>query len=377
MVDFIFPNNTEVLWTIMIVLYPYLSGSVVGVFIVGSLYKVFNMTHVKSVARLSLLTAISFLLIATLPLILHLTQPFRALEIFTTPQFNSAMAGFGIIYVAYLLILVAEIWFEFRKDIITLAISSKGLKKILYTVMSLGVLDLNEKDFKNDKKIVRILSFIGIPADIILFGYIGFLFGGIKSNPFWSTSLMPVIFLISAISAGFALIFLLYVISTKLRHKQLDYITTNSLLKWLFGFLVLSLSFQILHLIFIRYQADNGWPQLLILVTEIMPIEYFGIQMIVGGLIPLILIGLALISKTKSSTKVIIGFISSILISIGVFALRYNTVIGGQLSSSSMRGFSVYHLTLWGREGLLPFIVLFVLTYILPPWDDTPSEIKK
>lgn len=378
MSGFIFPNETEILWSVLIILYPYITGLVAGAFIVSALYQVFDIKQLKSVARLSLLTALAFLFVAPLPLLFHLGQPLRALEIFITPQANSAMAGFGVIYIIYLIILISEIWFEFRRDMIMRAISGKGLKKILYTVMTLGALDLDEKAFLTDKKIIKTLSVLGIPTAVILHGYVGFLFGGIKASPWWATPLMPVIFLMSAIVSGTALLFLLYVISTKLRHKKLDYSTTNSLLNWLFGFLLIDLSFEFLELIFMRYEANESWPFVLMMLTEKIPIQFFGIQLIAGGLVSLILIGLVLLIKVKSTTKVMVGILSSILISIGVFAMRYNVVIGGQILSKSIRGFVDYNPELWGKEGLLvavalmifPYVLLVIFSYILPPWED-------
>ena len=48
-------------------LYPYITGLVVA-FILASLERVFDVTQVKPTYKLSLLTALSFLLVATIPL---------------------------------------------------------------------------------------------------------------------------------------------------------------------------------------------------------------------------------------------------------------------------------------------------------------------
>src|SRR5512137_1480741 len=116
---FIYPNEIEVHWGILVVVYPYLTGLVAGAFILASLVKVFNVKEVYSVYRLSLLTALSFLLIAPLPLLLHLGHPERSYEIFLNPNLSSAMAMFGFVYAWYLMVvLVLEIWFTYRKDAI-------------------------------------------------------------------------------------------------------------------------------------------------------------------------------------------------------------------------------------------------------------------
>jgi hypothetical protein len=69
---------------------------------------------------------------------------------------------------------------------------------------------------------------------------------------------------------------------------------------------------------------------------------------------------------------------AAILVQIGIFSTRWNIVIGGQLFSKSLRGLTVYKMELMGIEGILvaglllvlPFAVLFVLTKLLPPWND-------
>ena len=80
MEGFIYPNESEIAWHLFIVVYPYITGLVAGAFIVSSLYHVFGIKALKPVARFSLVTALAFLLVSPLPLLLHLGQPLRALE---------------------------------------------------------------------------------------------------------------------------------------------------------------------------------------------------------------------------------------------------------------------------------------------------------
>src|SRR3989337_987624 len=119
---YIYPNEIEIHWSILIVVYPYLTGLVAGAFILASLVKVFNVKEVQPTYRLSLLTALAFLIVAPLPLVAHLGHPERAFEIFLTPNFRSAMAMFGFVYAWYLLVvLLLEIWFAYRRDLIAWA----------------------------------------------------------------------------------------------------------------------------------------------------------------------------------------------------------------------------------------------------------------
>src|SRR3989338_4463659 len=143
---YIYPNEFELQWSLLIVLYPYLTGLVAGAFILASLERVFNVKVLMTVYRLSLLTALAFLIVAPMPLMLHLGHPERALEMFLTPHLTSAMAMFGFVYAWYLLmVLLLELWFDYRKDMVIWARAKKGIAKYFYKVLSLGSDDISEK----------------------------------------------------------------------------------------------------------------------------------------------------------------------------------------------------------------------------------------
>ena len=101
-----YPNEIELQWSILIVLYPFITGLVAGAFILASLERVFNVEAVKPTYRLALLTALAFLLVAPLPLQLHLGHPERSLEMYLTPHTTSAMAMFGFVYLWYLMVVL-------------------------------------------------------------------------------------------------------------------------------------------------------------------------------------------------------------------------------------------------------------------------------
>ncbi len=61
---FMYPNEVELQWSVLIVLYPFLTGLVAGAFILASLERVFRVEAVKPTYRLALLTALAFLLVA-------------------------------------------------------------------------------------------------------------------------------------------------------------------------------------------------------------------------------------------------------------------------------------------------------------------------
>jgi predicted membrane protein len=173
---YVYPNEATLqpLWSILIVLYPYITGLVAGAFIMASLVRVFNVRALEPVYRLSLLTAFAFLLCAPLPLLFHLGHPERCFEVMITPHLTSPMAIFGFVYAWYLMaVLLLELWFDYRHDFVTWANITPGFQGMLYRLFTVGVTDVSEPAVKLDHKIGHILSIIGIPSAFLLHGYVG------------------------------------------------------------------------------------------------------------------------------------------------------------------------------------------------------------
>ncbi|KAB2947954.1 MAG: polysulfide reductase NrfD [Candidatus Methanoperedens sp.] len=382
---YVYPNESEIQWSILIVLYPYITGLVAGAFIASSLYHVFGKNEIKPVARFALLTALSFLLVAMLPLLVHLGRPERGIEIMFTPHLTSAMSGFGYIFSFYLIIVVLEIWLSFREDIVKKALSSHGWKELLYSSLALFSFDISEKALHDDEKFARKLAIIGIPSAAFLHGYVGFIFGGIKANPWWSTPLMPIIFLMSAIVSGIALLILLYIAAMKIRKHAIDHKCLQSLAHYLWIFLILDVTLELLEIISMKYASREDIDIINRLLSDKIGFTFWGVQLTLGILIPFILLLMVNFIKKRDTLKMIMISISCIFVVIGVFAMRWNVVIGGQEISKSLVGTLTYVPVFFSQEGvlpaiiifMLPFIILRVVTAILPPWKDMEEETQK
>src|ERR1051325_5364608 len=151
---FMYPNEVELQWSILIVLYPFITGLVAGAFILASLERVFKVEAVRPTYRLALLTALSFLLVAPLPLQLHLGHPERSFEMYLTPHTSSAMAMFGFVYLWYLMaVLLLEVWLDYRKDIVMLSRASTGFMKQVYRIMTLGSQNISPESLHIDDRV--------------------------------------------------------------------------------------------------------------------------------------------------------------------------------------------------------------------------------
>ena len=384
-VGFIYPNEIELHWNLLIVIYPYITGLVAGAFILASLVKVFKVKEVQATYRLALLTALSFLIVAPLPLVTHLGHPERGFEMFMTPSPSSAMAMFGFVYVWYLMaVLLLEIWFDYRKDFMVLAEQEKGYKKVVYKVLSLFTKDNSPAALSFDKKAVYAITVVGIPSAFLLHGYVGFIFGSIKANPWWSSVLMPIVFLFSAIVSGIALVLLIYMVAVLVRGEEPDMACIDKLASFLFYMMIVDFSLEFLDFVHRIYQSEESIQILGQLITERLFVSLIVIQLILGMIVPLVAIALIKMFKWPAEIRRLSYFIVALLVQFGIFSTRWNVVIGGQLFSKSFRGLTAYKMAVGGVEGLLvslgflvlPFIILYILIRWLPPWEkehDAPS----
>jgi Ni/Fe-hydrogenase subunit HybB-like protein len=372
---FIYPNDIEVHWGILIVVYPYVTGVVAGAFILASLVKVFNIKEVQPTYRLSLLTALAFLLVAPLPLLLHLGRPERFYEIILTPNPTSAMAMFGFVYAWYLMgILLLEIWFEYRRDLVVMARRERPPLSWIYRALSLYSTDLSEAALAFDRKAIKVITIIGIPSAFLLHGYVGFIFGSVKANPWWASVLMPIEFLMSAIVSGIALVIFLYMVLWGLRRQPIDMACLDKITSYLFYAVIVDFAVEALDFIHRLYQSEESVKILGKLITHKLFMSLFVLQILLGMLIPLGILVLAKSGKLGDDLRKMIYFTAAILIQVGIFSMRWNVVIGGQLFSKSFRGLMAYKMEVMGIEGLvtalvilvLPFVVLAVVIRLLP-----------
>src|SRR3989339_660659 len=376
-VGFIYPNEIEIQWSILIVVYPYITGLVAGAFILASLVKVFNVKELQPTYRLALLTALAFLLIAPLPLQLHLGRPERSYEMFMTPNLTSAMAMFGFVYLWYLmLVLLLEIYFEYRRDMIVWSSESTGPKRWLLKLLSLFSTDISEKAVAFDKKTVKVITIIGIPSAFLLHGYVGFIFGSIKANPWWSSVMMPVVFLFSAIVSGIAIVMLLYMIIIPIRGGKIDMKCLDKVASFLFYAVIVDFSIEVLDFIHRLYESEESIKILSQLVETKLFISLVVLQILMGMLLPLLIMAIIKIFKLQEEVRKLLYFVCGLLIQLGIFSTRWNVVIGGQLFSKSFRGLTTYKMEMMGIEGFLvalvllivPFVILAILIKLLPPW---------
>lgn len=378
----VYPNETVFEWSVLIALYPYLTGLVAGAFTVSSLYQVFGFERLKPVAHLALLTSLCFMIFVPTPLLLHLGHPERAFNATLTPHWSSAMAMFGYFASFYVLLLLVEIWFAYRPFIVGEAQRRQDLLGRFYRALTLGSYDLSEHAMSYDRKWLFALAVIGIPGAHGLHGYVGFMYGSLKSREWWSSDLMPVIFLFSAIISGVALLVVLYVASCKLRKIPIDVPCVKGLAYTIWGFIMIAITLEALEFANLVYKGREGIDIIMEYVTGRLLIPYFVLQFAIGAITPFFILSYMIWRGTTGRALVVGVTLSSCLVLFSVFMMRWNVVIGGQEISKTGKGLLFYQPLMFGKEGLIvavlltiaPIVLLLGLTRLFPPWEDPETS---
>ena len=281
----------------IVVAFPFFTGLSAGSFVVSTLSYVFGQERYKPIARTSVVLAIILLFMALLTMFADMTQP--------------ANFYWGILRIN-------------PYSMFSLA----GILISLYLVMSIVYGYFIFTDNTSKAKIMGILS---IPVALAVHADTGFVFGLNYGTPIWHTALMPVLFVVSAIVSGLALLIVLTVIKDRLFSVVADKETVYSLGKLLAAFILVDLFLIFTDLVTMAYSGQEEYDAMLLLTKGQFVIPFVGIEIILGGLIPVLILIFA--------KKNLIGhFIAGALVVIGVFAMRFNVVIAGQTISKTGTG---------------------------------------
>lgn len=278
---------------VSIAIYFYLTGLSAGSFILSTMAYGFGLKMFKPLAKIGVVFAILLLLMAPVTLIYDLGQRFRFWHLFPYLNPSSAITYGSFLLTVYPLNCLIYAWFMFR----------------------------------GDQKKTKIFGLIGIPLAISVHGYTGFILALSKARALWNTAIMPILFLVSAMVSGIALMILVYIIKERFfsSQKEVDKGLVNTLGKMLAAVIMLDL-FLILSDLLVLLSADTEAREaaLLILTLDFSPI-FLGVEILLGSFIPLFLLLFPPTSKRLLPVSV-----AAVLVMIGIFAMRYVMVIGGQ-----------------------------------------------
>jgi len=375
----LFDVDATVTWGLLISLYPYLTGLSAAAFGISAISYVFKVEAYKPIGRISLILAVVLLVIAPLTLIGELGQAGRAYTIMLPDRWHwMSPMGWGIILLTgYPIICIVEAYFFFREDHVKLAQVSAGFKRAFYRFLALWRTDLSPKALATDRRWGTIFAVLGIPAALSVHAYVGFIFSVVRARPFWNESIIPLYFLVSAMVSGTALLIIVLLLVTAWMSKQeakpyRDLIRADlgNLFWW---FLATDVAFVVAGVIPMFYSTRDIRQQLTVLLSGTHGFLVIWVENVIGLALPFLLLWPKRFRRSLAAQA-----FASVLVVIGVFFMRYNFVLGGQLldrTGSQVIEYVPSATELSASVGIIGLgVALFLLGLYVLPWKTVKPE---
>jgi tetrathionate reductase subunit C len=292
MIDILYNVEHQEAAGVLIAIYFYLTGISAGSFILSTLAYVFGQSKFKPIGRIAVILATVVLIIAPMALLIHVGRPLRAWRLFYNINFTSPIS-----------------WGSF-----------------LLTLYPINCVIYGYYIFKNNARMTKLFGTIGIPLAISVHGYCGFILGFAKARHLWNTALMPILFLVSAIVSGIALVIFVVYIKDKFfsQEKKVNEELITDLAKLMGGFLLLDLFLVLSDVLILLAGSEDairaGW----LLLTGKFAIPFLGVENGLGKIIPTILI---FSTKLRTTNRMVLA---SFLVMFGILFMRLVVVLAGE-----------------------------------------------
>lgn len=307
----------------LIVLYFFLAGLSAGLFLISSLSTVFGIEKFKPLAKPACAMALATLIPGLLALVIDLGQPLRAMTLFFRVNPSSVMSWGSFILLIY------------------------GLAVVLYTYSL----------WREDNK-VKFWGKTGVVFAVALGLYTGFLLAVVPGRPLWNSATLPILFLVSGWVAALSLLSIAQSFFSK--QAQIEGVGAEEAMHGMkIGIVLLEILLVAFHLLAVLTVNGAGRAVVQNLLSGTKGVSFMLIQVVIGMILPLVIV---LFSKRSITALGISGLLSLI----GVFALRYNFVLGGEeLPQAGTLLYLFEGGSAWISTGVL-LVVTAVLIFLVP-----------
>ncbi|MCL5959471.1 MAG: polysulfide reductase NrfD [Chloroflexi bacterium] len=284
-----------------IAIYFFFTGISAACFLISTVGYVLRVQRYQPLARLAALLAPIFLLAAPWFLLSDLEQPLRFIHLFWMWNFRSPITWGTIILTVYPTVALIYLWHILNKNL----------------------------------RWARIFGIIGIHLAVGLELYTGFILAMGMGRPMWNTALMPLYFLVSALVSGAGILILLAIVKEKVFGNNLkvtvylptiDLSMVRELGLLLLIFIMLDLTMTISEVIVMANSRPAEQAVAMQMLQGDFSSLFLGVQVLVGLLIPLALLSFPSVRRSNTVLAIASG-----LVLVGVFMMRYVTVIAGQM----------------------------------------------
>jgi tetrathionate reductase subunit C len=279
-----------------IAIYFYITGLHMGFYTTSVVATLLEKPEWKPIGKIGAAGALIVLAIAPIFLIFDLNQPFRFWHLFPYLQWTSAISWGTLFLTAYPPIGVIYAYYV----------------------------------FKGNYPMAKIWGLCGFPIAISVHGYTGFILALAKGRAFWNTPINPILFLVSAMVSGLALIIIIQNIR---RHyfvkdeqlKAADVGIANSLITMMYVFLIIEIFLMACDVAVLANSRKDEYEMFKLLTTGEWSRLFLGVELFLGGMIPLLLLSIKRIRLTPIGQ-----YAACSLILVGILAMRVIIVLGGQ-----------------------------------------------
>lgn len=201
--------GSYVTWGLWVAVYLFFLGLTAGAFLITILTYVFRVKIFAPVGPLSAFTVLVALTCEVITISFDLGHMFRTYRFLLTPSFTSMITWMVLFTNAMLLIYILECYFLLRENLILWSKEEDRPGQALYRFLAFGKREYTELDRAADHRRVHTISIISLPVGLIFYGVNGAIFAILLNRPLWNGALTPLLFIVTALVSGGALITLL------------------------------------------------------------------------------------------------------------------------------------------------------------------------
>ena len=293
---FVTGMNNQIVWGMPHVFAIFLIVAASGALNVASIGTVFSKAVYKPLGRLSGLLAIALLVGGLMVLVLDLGRPDRLIVAMTNYNFKSIFAWNIFLYVGFLGIVAVYLWLQMERRM---------------------------------NRFVKTAGVVAFLWRLILTTGTGSIFGFIVAREAWDSAIMAPLFIMMSFAFGLAIYILVLLAAYRGTEREIGDVVMQRLGRLLGVFVGAVLYFTAVQHLANLYAAEHaGIERFILLDGGIYPLLFWGGQVLLGGLIPLMLLFKPAKADGAGSNTAIV--LASTLVIIGGFSQVYVIVIGGQ-----------------------------------------------
>lgn len=281
--------NSSISWGLYIVSFVFLVGASAGGIIVAALAHIFEFKEFRPISRIAELQAIACLILATLFIFASLGSPDRFYHLFLYPRLGSPLIWDVIIILVYLALAMVMGYLGTRADLVR-CMTVFPARRRLFKLLALGYTDLSPAALARERALLRGLSWVAIPAAVLLHSITAWILGLVKARATWHTSLLGPLFVASAVVSGVALVALGVAAARAFWKLAIDQEVVRGLGKVLaFSIPVLGY-FLFAELLTVTFGGETAQLEIFTQMIWGQFAPFFWVNLVVGLLLPLFLL---------------------------------------------------------------------------------------